>query len=221
MSGQPPWPETEQPLLDFFEVRKGEGAPRTAYASLLSSLRFLEEAGEIPEAERVSRGPALSNAEKELALAAAQRPKEKEPRGQAPQLPLAVVVALEGFVNDEARPGYQRAFAGFRLLRHWASLRWDDTQGLPPHSFERRARGLEARLDRTKASGKGKQVEVLPCFVSSGAWISQEWLDTTHKLLTSGSFGFARDFLLPLPTWRTPEAGGCDQAAKLAHTVLS
>ena len=117
-------------VLEYFEVRRSECAPRTAYASLLSALRFLVEAGEVFEADKLHSNPALTNAEKELSLAAAtsaaQNPARTPARGQAPELPLAVVAALEDvFLGD--LPAYNRAFAGFRLLCHWSSLRWDDT----------------------------------------------------------------------------------------------
>ena len=183
-------------------MRRAEGAPRTAYASLLSALRFLEEAGEVPEAERLHCSPALANAEKELSLAAAAAAAQTsghEARGPAPQLPLAVLAALERVVLNPELPDYHRAFAGFRLLRHWSSLRWDDTQGLPPSSLEERARGVTGTLDRTKTSGRGKLHQVLPVFWSLGAHLEKPWLGETVNLLTKGSFAFERDFLLPLP----------------------
>jgi hypothetical protein len=197
-----PWPLTTSVVLDYLEVRRAEGAPRTAYASLLSALRFLEEAGEVPEAERLYCSPALANAEKELSLAAAAAAAQTsghEARGPAPQLPLAVLAALERVVLNSELPDYHRAFAGFRLLRHWSSLRWDDTQGLPPSSLEERARGVTGTLDRTKTSGRGKLHQVLPVFWSLGAYLEKPWLAETVKLFTKDSFGFDRDFLLPLP----------------------
>ena len=63
--------------------------------------------------------------------AAAQNPRSNQMLGQAPQLPLAVLAALERAVLNPELTDYHRAFAGFRLLRHWSPLRWDDTQGLP------------------------------------------------------------------------------------------
>ena len=163
--------------------------------------RFLEEAGEVPEAERLHSDPALANAEKELSLAAAATTAQssRQTRGQAPQLPLAVLAALERAVLNSELPAYHRAFAGFRLLRHWCSLRWDDTQGLPPSSLEERARGVTGTLDRTKTSGRGKQHQVLPVFWSLGAHLEKPWLTEAVKLLTTNSFAFERDFLLPLP----------------------
>ena len=195
-----PWPLNTAAVLTYVEVRRSKGAPRTAYASLLSALRFLEEAGEVAEADRLHCDPSLNNAQKELSVAAAaQNPGSGQTRGQAPQLPVAVLAALERTVLSSELTDYHRAFAGFRLLRHWSSLRWDDTQGLPPSSLEGQARGVTGTLDRAKTSGRGKQQQVLPVFWSSGAYLLQPWLPEAVWLLTEGSFDFERGFLLPLP----------------------
>ena len=68
---------------------------------------------------------------------------------------LYLLAELESVVRDEDRPLYQRAFAWYRLFRHWASLRWDDTQALLPSRLERRSRGVYGQLERTKTSGPG------------------------------------------------------------------
>ena len=203
--GLGPWPASAQPLLDYLETRLREGAARTTFSSLKAALSFLEEAGEVPPEERLSQDPALTNAVREAGLRAAQGTR-KAGRGQAPQLPLVLLADLEGVVLDEGRATYQRAFAAFRLLRHWASLRWDDTQGLAPHTLKQRARGVSGLLERSKTSGPGKTNQVLPCFVSNEAWVHKPWLETGLRLLTTGSFAFERDFLLPLPNLKLTEA---------------
>ena len=160
----------------------------------------MEEAGEVPPEGQISKDPAVDNAVKEAALRVALAAGPQTSRGQAPQLPLCLLVAWEEAVHDAKRPVYERAFAAFRLLRHWASLRWDDTQGLAPSTLQRRARGLAGLLERTKTSGPGKTIQVLPCFVSEEAWVVKPWLDEGWRLLTKDSFAFERDFLLPLPS---------------------
>ena len=110
-----------------------------------------------------------------------------------------MLAALERTVLNPNLTAYHRAFEGFRLLRHWCSLRWDDTQGLSPSPLEERARGVTGTLDRTKTSGQGKQQQMLPVFWSSGAFLLHPWLTEAVRLLTEGSFDFERDFLLPLP----------------------
>ena len=54
---------------------------------------------------------------------------------------------------------------------------------MPATSVVLEARGLRARLDRTKTSGAGKRLEVLHAFVSKSAWLQQEgWLDVGRQL---------------------------------------
>ena len=97
---------------------------------------------------------------------------------------LVVLVALAQAVSEESRFLYQRAFAWYRLFRHWSSLCWDDM--LLPSSLDRRARGIVSKLQRTKTSGPGKTTRVLLVFVSDKAWLRTD-------------LGFKRDYFLPLP----------------------
>ena len=46
-SGYPPFPSSHETVLQYMELRRKEGAPRTTVTSLLLSLKFLEEAGEV------------------------------------------------------------------------------------------------------------------------------------------------------------------------------
>ena len=55
------------------------------------------------------------------------------------------------------------------------------------------ARGLAGKLERTKTSGPGKAVQVLPFFLSLGCWIEQrEWIRVGYTLLTE-VFGIAEN----------------------------
>ena len=131
--GLAPWPTHPDHLLGYFELLAEEGMAPSTLPSLLSALRFLEEAGELAEHEKLSKHPAIRNAVLEHSLkeedrAAAQRAAgTKKEKTQAPPLLLRLLIELELVVRDEDRPLYHRAFAWYRLFRHWASLRWDDT----------------------------------------------------------------------------------------------
>ena len=77
----------------------------------------------------------------------ATQAKLDKPKGKkAPQLLTAQVVALEGVVGAEHLPLYVRFYAWTKLLRHWTSMRWDDTNGIVPHCSRRRARPRLLRL---------------------------------------------------------------------------
>ena len=131
-TGGPCFPTTPEHFLGYLEARGA--TTRTTGTSLLSALRFLEEAGEVPAAQRLSSHPAFSNASREARAA----PGKGKPKKVSPPMVLAILAAFEAKVVDEDAALYTRAFAWYRLFRHWSSLRWDDTQALSPHSLRRR-----------------------------------------------------------------------------------
>ena len=196
------FPDCQEDILGYFQVRQAEGAARTAYQNLLDALAFFETAGEAKAADWLHKLPALTGAAKE---ATAQRARDQEAdrsrpsQRQAPPLLVALVVALEQAVGEEQRPVFERCYAWYRLLRHWASLRYDDTAGLPPQTLELRLRGLVGVLQRTKTSGADKKMSCLPIFVAKEAYIHEEWLEKGLDLWRT-HLGYARDYLLCLPT---------------------
>ena len=58
-----PFPAEVGPLLRFFEGKRTEGAAKSTYGSVLSSLRFLEKAGEVPRDRWLHACPALERCE--------------------------------------------------------------------------------------------------------------------------------------------------------------
>ena len=194
------YPQDQEQVLAYLKVLKDGGAGRTSYSSALTALRFVEEAGEVPFEERLNRTPAVDNFKKEAALVAETTGEKPAQAGQAPALPLKVVSALEAVVNNTDLPRYHRAYAWFTLLRQWTAMRWDDTQALLPYSLERRARGVWGLLERTKTSGPGKNMGVLPVFVSDQAYLVEPWLDAGLTLWLEEDMHFVRDYFLPLPS---------------------
>ena len=82
---------------------------------------------------------------------------------------MAQEVALERLVISVEAPLHTRFYAWTKLLRHWSSLRWDDTNGVNPGKLHRRAQGLAYTLERSKTSGPDKKTKLLPVFVPSDA----------------------------------------------------
>ena len=207
-TGRPVFPTEAEHFLDYLEVKEGEGGSRSTATSLLAALRFLEEAGEVQAGNRLSADPALANAAREAKATptAAQKAGARSKKRQAPPMLLVLLAALEDLVVDPSKPLYLRAFAWYRLFRHWASLRWDDTQALLPASLRRMARGVVGTLERTKTSGHGKAQQVLPVFVSDKAFLRTPWLDAGLVLWLDGDLAFPRDYFLPLPN---PQLDGC------------
>ena len=117
---------------------------------------------------------------------------------------------------DSTLPLFHRAYAWYRLTRHWASLRFHDTSGMPPATMARRARGLVGVLERTKTSGADKGTRQLPVFVSDEAFINHPWLWPGLKLWEE-ELGFPRDYFLVLPN--RDLSGTCGKRARYSDAV--
>ena len=167
----------------------------------MNALAYFEEAGEVPKPLRLSSSAGLIGAAKEFEAKRrllAESLGEATSKTQALPLVLALLEALEKVVVDDSIPLYVRAYSWYRLMRHWASLRFSDTAGLPLGALSRRARGLTGSLTQTKTSGADKSAAVLPIFISRDAWIGTEWLDTGLSIWQN-ELGYPRDYFLPLP----------------------
>ena len=61
-----------------------------------------------------------------------------------------MVEALERAVVDAELPLFVRGYAWYRLVRHWASLRFDDTSGISPGSRRVISRNCSSSGEVTK-----------------------------------------------------------------------
>lgn len=155
----------------------------------------------MPEARRLASSAALTGAAREHEANRAKLAEqlgEQPGRKQAPPMLLAVLAALGVEVGDGGQPAFIRGFAWYQLFSHWASLRFSDSEGLAPQALERRSRGVFGQLTRTKTSGSDKTIAVLPVFVSTEAWIQQEWL-LIALALWQGPLCTQRDHFLAFP----------------------
>jgi len=55
-------------------------------------------------------------------------------------------------------------------------------------------------LERTKTSGLGKTLTVLPCFVSEAAYVLKPWLDVVFLLWSESPLDYPWDYFPPPPT---------------------
>ena len=214
----------ESYLQDLFDDGCGPSVPGTAYNALL----FFERAGGL-----VGRGAMTDEAflksmvENLMCEAARLRGKQRQ---EAPRLPLVILVALELAVMDAKLPLYTRYLAGFRLVKWWSGMRFDDTLGASPQGITAEGEVFKLKLVRTKTSGPDRRTKTLYAYIARGAcFVDSTWFDTWFALhapevATDGHLGFDRDYLLPLPTadWmgckRTPACHG--DASALGRTLL-
>ena len=91
-----------------------------------------------------------------------------------------------------------RVTAWMRLLKYWASMRFDDLMWLDPDAVLMSEAGLEATMSQSKTSNKLKKADALKIFVSATAFISEKtWLMDGEKDWRGACGGSM--FMFPLP----------------------
>ena len=195
------WPGSPECFAEFLEAMVEEPCARSFPESVYKALMFLEYAGEVPEADQLCRAPAIKNALEEANLRL--QSVELKPSRKALVIPVSIVISWEYHVCNESRPNYHRVYAWFRLIKLWSGLRFDDARGVPNRTLELSEACLKGVIHRSKTSGPGKRVVLLPFYISRQAWIMEkDWLEVGWKLWSSmgtSSGLVARDFMLPWP----------------------
>ena len=159
---------------------------------------FSGEGGGVPVEVRLSSDSLVASTADFLTVSLS---KGAAPTKKASMVLLCMVMALELYVLDEARPLYCRGVAWLKLVKIWASLRFDDTLGIRPELMILTSKGLEAQLERTKTSGPGRKIRWLCFYVSSRATITGvPWLKTGFDIWQGEGMNFHRDYFMPYPT---------------------
>ncbi len=192
------WPTSASDVVDYLHDRSEEPCARTVPASIVGALSFIEKAGGVPLGARLSMDGLVVSTVEYLTVALS---KGAEPTKKAAMILLGMVMALELYVVDVSKPRYCRGVAWLRLVKIWASLRFDDTLGIRPELMVLTASGLEAQLERTKTSGPGRKIRWLSFFVSTQASITGvPWLRTGFEIWQEEGMNFKRDYFMPFPT---------------------
>ena len=193
------FPATEAQVIDYMRDRADEPCGKTCLRSFVSALAFIEKGGAVAPSDRLSARAAVQEALGEWTLEVVGS--KGTTRRKANPLFVAMMVSLELTVINPDVPPYKQAFAWFKLVKTWGSLRFDDTLSLSPADVVfMEGTGLECRLRRTKTSGPGKNVETLFAFVSVKCYVATSaWLKTGH-VIWSKLADFERDYFLPLPS---------------------
>ncbi|CAE8608117.1 unnamed protein product [Polarella glacialis] len=189
------WPASSGQVVDYLVDRAAEPCGKTVPAAAVAALRFFERVGEVedPIADSVLLLSTVSRLEVQLATNAA-------PAKKAPLYFLSMMVSMELIVACGDFPLYYRAFAWYKLVKVWASLRSDDCLGLRPCLLKAVAGGVQFLLERTKTSGPGRRVRWLTGHVSSKVSITENgWLEIGLEIWQGKGFAFDRDHFLPEP----------------------
>ena len=184
-------------LIDYLEARAAEPCGKTVLRSALEAVRFFETVGGTGLDSRVSHSPLVTAAVIELTGKLSSQARGE--RRQAHYIPVQLIVAMERMVLDDTQAVYVRYYAWLRLIKYWASLRFDDLRWVDPATVVITAEGLRMNLTRTKVTGPGKKVGTLTAFVSTAAYYEcSAWLACGVEVRMAH---FARiPFMFPLPT---------------------
>ena len=209
--------EGARDLIDYLEELAVGRCARSVPRAVSMALQFFEACGAVRVDDRISSHPLVVNAikdmERELALGSTRA------KRRAPHYHGSVVAALERAVLDHALQPYKRVFCWWKLVRLWASLRFDDILHVRPQDVAFTDVGLSLTSHSTKATGAGKKVELVQGYVSVAAFIEVEgWLKVGYELLVHLAGHVPRDYLLPLPT---PDFGGMRNGPALYHDALN
>lgn len=134
-----------------------EPRARSVPTSFIKILTFLEHAGEVAEHERLSDSAAVKNMMQECNLRLGASPLRQ--RRQAMLLPIAIVESMD---------------AWFRVVKLWAGMRFNDTQGVPAYTMSFDDSLLQGEMHRSKAFGAGKRLGILGFYVSKQAWLVEQ-----------------------------------------------
>jgi hypothetical protein len=108
----------------------------------------MECLGKVPADVQVSGAQIVMAAAREL-TSGLEGPRGRTTR-RAPYVPVKVAMAWERTVMCDTQPAYVRGYAWVRLVKYWASMRFDDLKWLDPAKVNLRAQGLFLTLERTK-----------------------------------------------------------------------
>lgn len=166
-TGSKVWPTSPGPLLDYILVRGAEPCKPSVPQKWLQSIQWLYKLGgfgnnpSVPGEE--GGNPAISLVVvKMVERLATELASTLLPALQAARYPLMIQVALELYVTLESVPVFKRIQAWNMLLRHWATLRFDDLQRIRRTLLVTVGKIIKTDLLSSKTSGPGKRIRTLP-----------------------------------------------------------
>ena len=190
MSASPEVGDLVEYLFTRFEGPCGATVPPL----IVKAVVWLERVADIDPRERIGDSQVVCSVRDYLVEMLS---KEKPPTQRAPRYPVVMMEAFEHVVEDESQRIGFRLVAWVKLVKLWATLRWDDVQKIIPKELKFYGGRMTTILRTTKTSGPSKRVQELPVCVSEHAFVSNPfWLKTGFDLFKKHA-PFERDYLLP------------------------
>ena len=181
-------------LVEYLFTRFEEPCGATVPPLIVKAVVWLERVADIDPRERIGDSQVVCSVRDYLVEMLS---KEKPPTQRAPRYPVVMMEAFEHVVEDESQRIGFRLVAWVKLVKLWATLRWDDVQKITPKELKFYGGRMTTILRTTKTSGPSKRVQELPVCVSEHAFVSNPfWLKTGFDLFKKHA-PFERDYLLP------------------------
>ena len=195
------YPRDVKDAIDYVQRRVDDGCGRTIPEALSAALGLLEQLGRVVEGSKISDDPLWKGHVKSWT---AELSSEAPPRKPAEMYKVAMIIALELTVVDNALPVFQRALAWIVLCMVWGAMRCDDVQAILPHRSSLSNYGLRLVLGKTKTTGPDKmQKEVAVHIFRTTSLTGEDWLRAGFEVWETEDFRFRRDYMVmePSPDW--------------------
>ena len=181
-------------LVEYLFSRFDEPCGPTIPPLIVKAVVWFERIADLDRRERIGESQAVCSVRDYLVEMLSR---DKPPTQRAPRYPVVMMEAFEHIVEDETlRVGF-RLVAWIKLVKLWASLRWDDVQRIVPKELKYYGGRMTTVLRSSKTTGPTKRAQELPVCVSEHAYIANTlWLKTGFDLLKKFA-PFERDYLLP------------------------
>ena len=106
------------------------------------------------------------------------------PVKRAPRWLGCFIAPMETLVVDTRAPFEVRVCAWFKLIKLWASMRFDDAAHLKTSGLRFYDGQLTGMMHQSKTTGAGKRVRELPIFIARDAYVLQDdWLAVGFDLV--------------------------------------
>ena len=137
-------------MVDFLTSQVQQGCRKSWPGEVAAALSVIEEVGQVSGDDQIACNRLWLSCLKSCQMDLQQGSTRKK---VALPLPLAVIISLELYLKDDAKPVHWRLIAWSCLLACWACFRADDIQGTDISRFTLTDQGLKGFLISTKTTG--------------------------------------------------------------------
>ena len=168
-------------LVDYMYAREEEGMGPSIPIAVSTAVSWFERTAGIPDDEQLMGQQFPQMVMKELTRKLEQT---APPVRRAPRWLGCFIAPMETLVVDKAVPFEVRVCAWFKLIKLWASMRFDDAAHLKTSELRFYDGQLIGMMHQSKTSGAGKRVRELPIFIAKEAYaLHEDWLAVGFELV--------------------------------------